>query len=513
MMEKARHHVNYRNIEERLYITGYLTLLTPTHFGAVAGRGDALVDMSLLLDEEERLPLIPGTTIAGALRSYLRTRLHGYKEAEPKETNEKNSAIARLFGPTRESDEQHSRFQSLLIVDDALGDRTDSILRDGVRIDPKTRTADEGKEDEGGAKFDVELLQPGVRFQLNFEVLLTKEMPAAQVLPALVAALEGFEKGAIRLGLRKRRGYGQCRVDGWHVRRYKLTDPAQLCAWLDSTTVANLEEQERTPICSLLSTFKLDEAEKLPDQRSYFDICATFGLSGSSLLIRSGFGEADTGPDMVHLHSVDVDGARIPVIPGTSWAGVLRHRALRIVNTILGQAAESQEVVDQIFGYMPKQGQKVGTASRLVVDETPVRNGQILYQTRVRIDRFTGGALETALFEQAPIYGKEETEVDFHVCLLDPKPHEKGLLMLLLKDLWTQDLPVGGEASVGRGRLTGLRATITERDGTDEETAISLVQNGNGLGLTSDQQQTLQGYVDALWQKLKPGEEQSREQG
>ena len=42
-------------------------------------------------------------------------------------------------------------------------------------------------------------------------------------------------------------------------------------------------------------------------------------------------------------------------------------------------------------------------------------------------------------------------------------PAEKGLLMLLLKDLWAQDLPVGGEVSVGRGQLQGVCATIVDR--------------------------------------------------
>ena len=32
--------------------------------------------------------------------------------------------------------------------------------------------------------------------------------------------------------------------------------------------------------------------------------------------------------------------------------------------------------------------------------------------------------------------------------------------MLLLKDLWTGDLPLGGESSVGRGRLKGKKATL-----------------------------------------------------
>ncbi len=33
-------------------------------------------------------------------------------------------------------------------------------------------------------------------------------------------------------------------------------------------------------------------------------------------------------------------------------------------------------------------------------------------------------------------------------------------MLLLLKDLWTGDLPIGGESSVGRGRLKGLSATL-----------------------------------------------------
>ena len=37
---------------------------------------------------------------------------------------------------------------------------------------------------------------------------------------------------------------------------------------------------------------------------------------------------------------------------------------------------------------------------------------------------------------------------------------ELGLLLLLLKDLWTGDLPLGGESSVGRGRLRGKEAVM-----------------------------------------------------
>ena len=42
-----------------------------------------------------------------------------------------------------------------------------------------------------------------------------------------------------------------------------------------------------------------------------------------------------------------------------------------------------------------------------------------------------------------------------------PKDYEVGLLLLLLKDLWTGDLPVGSTSNIGRGRLQGKESTIT----------------------------------------------------
>ncbi|MGQ9815302.1 MAG: hypothetical protein ACUVR3_09155, partial [Candidatus Roseilinea sp.] len=48
------------------------------------------------------------------------------------------------------------------------------------------------------------------------------------------------------------------------------------------------------------------------------------------------------------------------------------------------------------------------------------------------------------------------------------KQSEIGLLLLLLKDLWTGDLPLGGESSVGRGRLKGVQAVISGPHGVWE---------------------------------------------
>jgi dipeptidyl aminopeptidase/acylaminoacyl peptidase len=60
----------------------------------------------------------------------------------------------------------------------------DPALRDGVAIDPRTRTAEDKK------KFDIELLEAGTRFTLRFELLLPEHLEEQQrLLLALAIAL------------------------------------------------------------------------------------------------------------------------------------------------------------------------------------------------------------------------------------------------------------------------------------------------------------------------------------
>lgn len=497
------HHEKSRGITERIHISGRLILETPAHFGNGQTRGDTLVDMTLLLDEAEPgRALIPGATIAGALRNYLRERLRGYHETEVKE--DKGSPIAWLFGPVRES--KTVTDQSLLVVDDALIVKDEmnwlmqgTTLRDGVRIQADTGTAADK------AKFDIELLQAGTTFDLYFDLALT-HLHGERVLPYIAAALQGLESGEIRLGARKRRGYGKCRVDEWTVSRYRLGKPEDLCAWLETPSLAHRKDAARGKIALALGVTPAAE-----DRRAMFSITATFGLDRSSVLIRSGFGAADMGPDVEHLHAEDIYGTKNPVISGTSWAGVIRHRALRIVNTIAEadpiRQARGSRLVDTIFGYMPVDEDATGQGSRVTMDETEIVGGTSLYQTRVRIDRFTGGAFETALFEEAPVYGKADTTVGFKLHEREPDSAHMGLLLLVLKDLWTGDLPVGGEASVGRGRLRGVAATIiTPHDGI-----FALYEDQAHLGLNETQQATLQGYVDDLWTMINHPQEADHE--
>ncbi|MGC1395937.1 MAG: RAMP superfamily CRISPR-associated protein, partial [Coleofasciculaceae cyanobacterium] len=215
------------------------------------------------------------------------------------------------------------------------------------------------------------------------------------------------------------------------------------------------------------------------DKRDRFLLHAKFKLVGS-LLIRSGQDSTGRAPDVVHLksHRPKKDNQEIEdlsekdkqnlvhILSGTSLAGVLRHRAERIVNTLheINQQI-TQEIVNDVFGFVPENNQANkkpdAKASRLVVSETEIKEATELVQNRIAIDRFTGGAYHGALFDEQPIFGGDKTCVCIELELRNPKEYEIGLLLLLLKDLWTQDLPVGGESSIGRGRLQGKKATLT----------------------------------------------------
>ncbi|MBI3175248.1 MAG: hypothetical protein HYZ25_16095 [Chloroflexi bacterium] len=441
----ATNRTQHRSITERWVVTGSLVLESPAHFGN--GDVDELTDMPLLVDELNQQPFLPGTSIAGALRNYLRERQLGFGKKESGA-----SLASALFGGFRGDDDGE---QSPLIVFDAPGHAAGIELRDGVAIDPETRTAADEK------KFDMQLLAAGSTFDLRFELAINKD--GEKLLSALATALHGLEDRQITLGARKRRGFGQVTAVNWRVWKYDLLTRDGLLAWLSARDWFPASPER--PGVTL--TEKLGASLDNVDLRKTAHLTATFSIDGT-LMIRSGFGKSDSGPDMVHLHSPRPGKQeRVPVIPGTSWAGVLRQRALKIARTVSGnKVAASQNFVDDMFGPSSiERGDKNVKASRVGIKESEITKVDSLVVTRVKIDRFTGGAFESALFSEQPAVGNPETRITLDLILRDPKAAELGLLLLLLKDLWTGDLPIGGESGIGRGRLKGVSATLATSEG------------------------------------------------
>ncbi len=517
-----------RRIVERIVIQGDLELLTPAHFGA--GDAEGVADLTLLRDGYEQRALLPGASIAGALRAYWDTRMRGYGAA---------AEDCALFGAQRGARDQMEGEQSLLIVEDALGPLPQIELREGVKIAGATRTAEEKK------LFDMEVLRAGTKFRLRFELLVNDPKPsdltweAYDTMPPdvhaariaqqrqslcqdLVTALAGFAEtvpgagGDITLGARKRRGFGLCRVEQWRVWRYDLAESEGLLAWLTADREGAGWEQWQCVTeasgATLAEQLGVSPAA-LMDARRRFTLQATLALE-SSLLVRSGSAESDGGPDTAHLHRqpyTEPGDSRPapksePILPGTSLAGVLRARALRIANTLAPHdAVGAQKLVNALFGVGPEDTPPASKgedadhwASRLVTREAVITGAHSLVQTRIRVDRFTGGAMDNYLFNEAPVFGGGQGQVALNLELRDPERYEIGLVLLLLKDLWTGDLPVGGGSGIGRGRLRGMTATLTYTQPQQPGATWELTQTATGLQVTGATRQTLEDFVTDL---------------
>ena len=83
--------------------------------------------------------------------------------------------------------------------------------------------------------------------------------------------------------------------------------------------------------------------------------------------------------------------------------------------------------------------------------------------------------------------------VTLEIEIQKPKDAEVGLLLLLLKDLWLGDLPLGGESSIGRGQLAGKSANLS--CGTQHWVFESTAE---GIHLAEGEVKDLQKFMDAL---------------
>ncbi|XWX04054.1 RAMP superfamily CRISPR-associated protein [Aggregatilineales bacterium SYSU G02658] len=440
-----------RKVRERVVIEGRLVLQTPLHLGSGDDEG---ITMPLLRDARTGRPLLPGASLAGALRAYLQ---------DPQAFGgEKGDAVG---------------IQSDVVVDDSVADDDNPIaIRDGVRIEPRTRTA------ANEALYRTEVWQAGTTFPLRIELIIREGQDAQRAKGELAVALTALQRGAITLGKRKTRGYGRVKVSEWVVRHYDFSQLEHLLAWLGA---GSPKEQKTDNLFGTLGGKPADFAKPA------FELVARFKLK-TSLLIRT----SDDATEMAHLTTGD----NKPVLPGTSVAGALRARCQRILNTLRPNDQGSNEVfMNTLFGGEDMRPERGLRASKVIVAEHPIEGGTMNWvQNRVSIDRFTGGALETALFDQRPLFGSDQDGVCVELRIIrDPKDSEIGLILLALKDLWTGDLALGGEQSVGRGVLQGHSATLSYG-----EQKWTLQANNGKLSVNGDQA-VLEGYVRALVDELE----------
>ena len=421
-----------RKLRARWVVCGTFALETAMHLG---GEGTDRVDMPVLRDPRDGAPLLPGTTLAGALRNALADRLAGYGEEEP-------NTVFALFGGGRGDDDGS---QSPLIVFDALGRLPEGLgieIRDGVAISPASGTAEDHK------KYDYEVLPAGTTFSIRVDLLVPVDAGEKLLVEALASALNAFSHGGNALGAKRSRGLGRVRAT-WAVRRFDLESSDGWMAWVrsdhaDPIGVSPTQSCIRD-VLNGAAPAELTPLALLGDTRRRVVLDLELILT-HDILVRSP-GTEPEAPDVSHLSS----GGK-PVLPGTSLAGVMRAQATRIAKLVRSRQDDADRWIDRLFGprfqgQRPPPGHQLH-ASRVWVGEAIIEGARAQRQTRIAIDRFTQGVVPTALFdEQTEVGGRAVIRLE----LRNPAAGELGLILLVLKDLLGGRLPVGGTSSVGRG--------------------------------------------------------------
>lgn len=427
-------------ITKRIFVKGKLVALSPLQIGS----GDSdIIDVEILRDFQSK-PFIPSTTISGVLRHL------SMNSDQVKGVNGENEGLLKQFWGNHEylqEKEETISFTSSITFDDSkIISEYLIALRDNMSIDGETGTAKEK------AKFNSEILEPDAIFCFQCELELREYEETEFFEKILYSLIELLESGEVFLGAKSNNGFGQVRLEETQICIFDYSKKSDARSWLD-------KEFKFTNFNStMVNTFGLLEEIR----KKKISIIAKFTVR-SSILIKSYSEDMDV--DVAHITS---NGKHI--IPVSSLKGVLKHRMNRIANTL---NINIDEDLDDLFGYVNTDN-KVALKGRFRIYESQLENMKPAQQIRIKIDRFTGGTIDGALFNSKPLWSlnmgknkgdntnREETNFAIRIDIEKSKEDNNVILLLLLalKDMWSEDLPLGGENSIGRGRLVGLEMDI-----------------------------------------------------
>lgn len=415
-----------------------LECLSPLHCGG--GEESWLQDQPVVRDAFGCW-YIPGTSITGTLRA-IAERLD-------------RDVAASLFGGERASlfwasDARLLDYDGRPVLDKLLaGEEGDlpsgPFLRDHVRLDCESETA------EHGGKFDEEIVPSGTRFalELTFDpwdrTEVEKELALFDQLCALAA------QGVLSLGGKGTNGLGRYRALTTECRDFDLTTFTGMQDWLRLSSHAGFSEKDGgIPVV-------LPKAPVI-ERKTGFSGMLEIALEADGPLIVGGGSSLTADDDIVFATTPSFDYAQRClvdrfVIPGSSVKGAFRHAMYRICLARGLDGERAQALLRPLFGHADGD---TGQRGKLSFHEADLGAARPLSVPHVAIDRFSGGALDGALFSEGPVW-RPGMPVRISITLDGLEPHEAALLFHALFDLADGALPLGGGIGRGCGRFV-LRA-------------------------------------------------------
>lgn len=378
----------------------------------VASGEDEWTDADVLRDFEGN-PFVPGTSLAGAMRSYIGERENEWE----------------LFGYS--ADNTRGKMSPLFISDLTFDEAPVWGIRDGVGLN-------ENKAAKAGCKYDMEILETGLKGHFYLELVIREGDDEAMMKRELSTVFRGIQQGEIRLGRKKTRGFGAIKLVKLTSKIYDRENYLEYAEAYEDSAWENAADE--------LESWLAEAGDSNRMVQIRVPLVMRGGISIRQYAAKKG------EPDFVHLTSKGV-----PVIPGSSFAGAIRHRVAQILGELTDVGVKlpvsAGEVTKRMFGDAADQE---GHASDVIISEARIEGARPLTMVRTGISRFESAVRDGALY-------KEKTYVDGRFTLeiavrKGRNPEESswmiGILLLALKDLQNGYLAVGGQTAVGRGTFS-----------------------------------------------------------
>ena len=475
-----------------------VTIEAATPLAIGSGKKSILTDATINRDAND-LPFIPGTTLTGLIRhaidEELAERLMGFIKKKNDKKDEYEVEGSRLIvTEAKLLNRKGKAIDGLLNLETACDDEDKAFL-DGFKHAPIRQHAKINHrgvtEDKG--KFDEEVVPKGARFCFEMELMANpkSEEELAEYKQDFKDLLKKLRADWFRVGGKSLNGFGKIEVVGEAClyRELDLSLPADLDLYLKKS--ASLAET--------WDGFEPLELEK--PQESRYTRYKLEITPKDFLFFGSGFGNEDVDHSYIKEQHITWDGDGNSgrwhsqnlslVVPASSVKGALAHRTAFHFNKLAERFADNipaeelanhsgkhNEAVCALFGSEgnddDNQPYKKENATQRCDGK---RRGHVLFadivtlkntktdkkiHNHVKIDRFTGGAIAGALFDEEALLAHPDEPEMLELELLvdvDERINEDQRIILAfeeaLKDVCKGLLPLGGNVNKGYGQFDG----------------------------------------------------------
>jgi len=421
------------------------------------GTKDIITDSPVITDVNG-MPFIPGTSIAGILRHAIKSgndpqSVFGYQDRKKGRGSEIIFSDAVMIGA--DGKPLDGIIDKETLQDEFYEYFSEMPIRQHVKINDKGVNAKTGK-------FDNQVVYKGTRFL--FEVEMYYNGTDKERSEQFYKAIDQLFNSAIRIGSGTRNGYGELKIIECKKAELDLTNPDHLRRYLAKSSNLSCELEGMTEHTPKVSADEWQTYTLTLKPEGFF-------------LFGSGFDDADADMTPVGELVIEWDKEGKPhfseepqtLVPASSVKGALAHRTAYYWNKRNNHFAGSPEAkvgennpaVAAIFGTTKdSECTKKITRGNILISDVFKKPAKTKVVNHVAIDRFTGGAIDGALFTEKVNYDTDEyilkIEVNKKAFESEDESIEKAFEDAL-DDICKGMLPLGGGVNRGNGIFTGKR--------------------------------------------------------